>query len=334
MAESCWVASAVWVSVEAAASSSVEAEETESTMLPTAAWNLSARPSMTVFFSASARAAIFSCSRRSRLLSFMLSTNTCTASAMLPISSRRSRAGIVTSKSPCAMRLIACGDPHDRAGNAADRQGTKPDSRRTTAATIDGGEQRFAAASSFSLARAISRSRLRCWSRSCRRSAFRSAAKLRSAPLMNISAEPASPSAISIAFFACFTIAGDRGLQLFESLRGFGLARCDRLRRPSASPGIVGERSRSPWRSVLTFLLVAFVGGGGGETIEAGLRRPHRGREVRRRPPLCCTGPDISASTAAWFARKRHATHRRRARPGQDQKRRREQDFPAKAGDC
>jgi hypothetical protein len=32
---------------------------------------------------------------------------------------------------------------------------------------------------------------------------FSISAKLRSAPLMNISADPASPSAISIAFFDC-----------------------------------------------------------------------------------------------------------------------------------
>ena len=175
---------------------------TFSTMLPTAASKLSARLCSSARRAAASSRFFSSRSAVSRsALAMACTLNSSIAWAIWPTSSRRSRPGNWTSKFPAASSRIAL----DIATTGREmlrpirNETTMPASAtaRSTVISVN------CCCSSLIPARAISRSLLSllCVIRSS--ASFSMSAKFRSAPLMNISADPASPSAISIAFFDC-----------------------------------------------------------------------------------------------------------------------------------
>ena len=97
--DSCWVVSAVPVSVLAAASSSVEADDSDDTISPTIASNSRVMPSTRwprwIFASASAAAA-----SSAAFLAISASLNTCRVSAIWPISVFSPWCGTTAARSP------------------------------------------------------------------------------------------------------------------------------------------------------------------------------------------------------------------------------------------
>jgi hypothetical protein len=102
MVESRWVCSAVLVSVLAAASSSVEDDETVWMISPTAFSNRSASLCISAVRCSTARFSASVCSARNRSISIILSLKTRTAPAIFPISSIRSTPATITEVLPVA----------------------------------------------------------------------------------------------------------------------------------------------------------------------------------------------------------------------------------------
>src|SRR5947209_9552616 len=197
--ESCWVAALLRVSTIAEFSSSLEADETFSMMLPTAVSNRSARLYNSARRLAASSRVFSSRSAVSRsALAMACTLNSSIARAICPTSSPRPSPGSCTSKLPTASSRIALviATTGCEILRPMVKDITVPDSATPSRSKVS----IVCCWSSLRPARAISRSLLSLLAVIRSSVSFSISKKLRSAPLMNMSADPASPSAISMAF--------------------------------------------------------------------------------------------------------------------------------------